>query len=53
MISLKLNGLDISVEKGTTLLEAAQFYRPLTRRDHQLYMGEVESFKPLKGPVMD
>jgi len=26
MISLKLNGLDISVEKGTTLLEAAQFY---------------------------
>jgi len=26
MISLKMNGLDISVEKGTTLLEAAQFY---------------------------
>jgi bidirectional [NiFe] hydrogenase diaphorase subunit len=26
MISLKMNGLDISVERGTTLLEAAQFY---------------------------
>jgi NADH dehydrogenase/NADH:ubiquinone oxidoreductase subunit G len=26
MISLKMNGLDISVEKGTTLLEAAKFY---------------------------
>ncbi len=26
MINLKMNGLDISVEKGTTLLEAAQFY---------------------------
>jgi NADH dehydrogenase/NADH:ubiquinone oxidoreductase subunit G len=26
MINLKMNGLKISVEKGTTLLEAAQFY---------------------------
>jgi predicted molibdopterin-dependent oxidoreductase YjgC len=26
MINLKMNGLEISVEKGTTLLEAAQFY---------------------------
>ncbi len=26
MISLKMNGLDISAEKGTTLLEAARFY---------------------------
>lgn len=26
MITLTLNGLQVSVEKGTTLLEAAQFY---------------------------
>lgn len=26
MINFKLNGLDVSVEKGTTILEAAQFY---------------------------
>jgi bidirectional [NiFe] hydrogenase diaphorase subunit len=26
MISMKMNGADVSVEKGTTLLEAAQFY---------------------------
>ncbi len=26
MINLKMNGVDISVEKGTTLLEAARFY---------------------------
>lgn len=26
MITFKLNGLDVSVEKGTTILEAAQFY---------------------------
>ena len=26
MISFKLNGLDVSVEEGTTILEAAQFY---------------------------
>lgn len=26
MITIKMNGLDVSVEKGTTLLEAAQFY---------------------------
>ena len=26
MINLKMNGLEITVEKGTTLLEAAQFY---------------------------
>jgi bidirectional [NiFe] hydrogenase diaphorase subunit len=26
MISFKLNGLDVSMEKGTTILEAAQFY---------------------------
>jgi len=26
MITLNLNGLEISVEEGTTLLEAAQFY---------------------------
>src|SRR5512136_1854410 len=26
MITIKINGLDVSVEKGTTLLEAAQFY---------------------------
>ena len=25
MISLKINGLDVTVEKGTTLLEAAKF----------------------------
>jgi len=26
MISFTLNGLDVSVEEGTTLLEAAKFY---------------------------
>jgi NADH dehydrogenase/NADH:ubiquinone oxidoreductase subunit G len=26
MITIRMNGLDVSVEKGTTLLEAAQFY---------------------------
>jgi bidirectional [NiFe] hydrogenase diaphorase subunit len=42
MINLKLNGLEISVEKGTTLLETAQFYGfPIPTLCH---MGGLSSY---------
>ena len=33
MITLKINGLDVTVEKGTTLLEAARFLVELLLED--------------------
>jgi aryl-alcohol dehydrogenase-like predicted oxidoreductase len=35
------------------LIEAAQNFKPLTKKEQQEYMNEVKKYKPLMGPRMD
>lgn len=36
-----------------TMIDAAQNFKPLTKKEQQEYMDEVKKLKPLMGPRMD